>query len=73
MKHYFHLKEELTIDELTAGADPQVIHLEVANKDEAQALLVSHEPAFIARGKPYVKQFRTNRHAEGQACLKEDL
>lgn len=73
MRHYLHIKEELTLDEMTAGADPQVIHLEVANKGEAKALLVKHEAAFIAGGRPFVKEFHTNRHAEKLLCIKEDL
>lgn len=73
MKHYLHIKEELTMDELTTGADPQVIHLEVANKEEARTLLAKHEATFIAKGKPYVKQFHSNRHAEKLPCIKEDL
>ena len=73
MKHYFHIKEELTMGEMTGGADPQVIHLEVANKGEALVMLAQHEPSFIERGKPYVKEFRTNRHAEKLPCTKEDL
>jgi hypothetical protein len=73
VKHYFHIKEELTLDEMTAGADPQVVHLEVANKGEAKVLLAQYEPSFIARSKPYVKEFHTNRHLEKLSCIKEDL
>lgn len=73
MRHYLHIKEELTLDELTAGSDPQVVHLEVSNKGEAMSLLPQFEPAFISKGRPYVKEFRTNRHAEKLLCLKEAL
>lgn len=73
MRYYLHIKEGLTIDELTGGADPQVVHIEVANKGEAVALMAQYESAFIANGKPYVKEFRTNRHAEKLLCLSEEL
>lgn len=73
MRYYLHIKEGLTIDELAAGADSQIVHLEVANKGEARALLAQYEPAFIIRGGPYVKQFHSNRHAEKLSCISEDL
>ena len=61
------------MDEMTAGEDPQVVHLEVNNKDEARSLLVQYEPGFIAKGKPYKKEFHTNRHKEKLPCIKEEL
>ena len=73
MKHYFHIGETLSMDDMAAGGDPQVIHLEVANKGEAKALLAQYEPGFIAGGRPFVKEFRTNRHVEKLPCIKEDL
>ena len=73
MRYYFHIKEELTIDGMTAGEEPQIVHLEVANKGEARALLAQYEPSFTAGGKPFVKEFHTNRHLEKLPCIKEDL
>lgn len=73
MKHYFHIQEDLSMDELTAGEDAQTIHIEVSNKGEAIALLAQYEHIFTAGGKPYVKEFRTNKHAEKLLCTKEDL
>lgn len=70
MKQYLEIIEQLTEEEMFIK-QPQIVRIEVVNKEEAVAKLPDYEPSFI--GRTYTKNLHKCYHEEGQSCVLESL
>ena len=69
-KIYLEIIEQLTEEEMFTQ-QPQIVRIEVKDKQEAIEKLPQFEPSFTQ--KSYIKRLHTCRHEEGLGCVVEDL
>jgi hypothetical protein len=70
MKLYLEIIEQLT-EEGGFTKQPQIIRIEVKDKNEAMEKLPQFEPFFTER--TYIKRLHICNHEDGKPCEAEDL
>lgn len=70
MKLYLEIIEQLT-EEGGFTKQPQIIRIEVGDKNEAMEKLPQFEPFFAER--TYIKRLHTCNHEDGEPCETENL